>query len=453
MNRQSASRAHHETKSALLRASGHGHDHTGVPSLAHEVLSSPGQPLDVQTRAFFEPRFGHSFSRVRVHTDARAEASAQAVNALAYTVGRDVVFGPAQYSPQTLQGRQLLAHELTHVIQQFPLPNRPQLMSQVSQPSDAAEVEADRVATSILSRSPLPAIVQSVGGVQDRPNKSEYQPSRISAVPAVIYRAAMPWPLNGYVINNSSKPVAVWSYEQKEYFIAAGATSGRFTEDVDHIKNENGQCYKIGSNTVTVDAAGGIHGYKCAVSNFGEDCPELEKPERSLAPAVSTGVPSKAKAKEPLSGSQENSSGVDKTYGPYLLPEVVITATRTNQALVRPSVRDVTFVKVETVEDLLQRMRILNQKAEDELQERLRQSQGTLSDANPGEAQEKKAQEALKAQFGEFWGTIFWWTRGGGQTGEDSPLWKVLSAARGFKRASPAQSLPYVPQTELPMGK
>src|SRR6185436_9144991 len=61
-----------------------------VPSIVHEVLGSPGQPLDSATRAFMEPRFGYDFSRVRVHTDTRSEQSARDVNALAYTVGRQV---------------------------------------------------------------------------------------------------------------------------------------------------------------------------------------------------------------------------------------------------------------------------------------------------------------------------------------------------------------------------
>src|SRR5437660_938345 len=75
-------------------------DHN-VPPIVHDVLNAPGQPLDAATRAFFEPRFGHDFSRVRVHTDAKAAESARAVNATAYTVGRDIVFGAAQYSPGT----------------------------------------------------------------------------------------------------------------------------------------------------------------------------------------------------------------------------------------------------------------------------------------------------------------------------------------------------------------
>jgi hypothetical protein len=144
-----------------------------VPAIVHDVLRSPGQPLDNSTRAFFETRFGHDFSRVparaagpppsfakltlgptddhyeqeahrlsarmisasrtpetteavrpfdlshvRVHTGPEASASAASINALAYTVGRDIVFGPGQYSPQTSAGRSVLAHELTHVVQQ-----------------------------------------------------------------------------------------------------------------------------------------------------------------------------------------------------------------------------------------------------------------------------------------------------------------------------------------------
>src|SRR5712691_7910193 len=89
-----------------------------VPPIVHDVLSSPGQSLDAGTRAFMEPRFGHDFSQVRVHTDARAAESARAVNALAYAVGHDVVFGTGQYTPGTSEGQRLLAHELTHVVQQ-----------------------------------------------------------------------------------------------------------------------------------------------------------------------------------------------------------------------------------------------------------------------------------------------------------------------------------------------
>jgi hypothetical protein len=88
------------------------------PPSVPEVLRSPGQPLDPGTRAFMEPRFGYDFSRVRVHTGAAAEESARDVNAQAYTVGRDVVFGEGRFAPEARAGRRLIAHELTHVVQQ-----------------------------------------------------------------------------------------------------------------------------------------------------------------------------------------------------------------------------------------------------------------------------------------------------------------------------------------------
>lgn len=88
-----------------------------APPIVHDVLGSPGQPLDLATRNFMELRFGYDFSGVRVHADGRAAESARAVNALAYTVGNHVVLGVGQ-SQGTSSGTRLLAHELTHVVQQ-----------------------------------------------------------------------------------------------------------------------------------------------------------------------------------------------------------------------------------------------------------------------------------------------------------------------------------------------
>jgi protein involved in polysaccharide export with SLBB domain len=89
-----------------------------VPSIVNEVLNSPGQPLDPETLTFMESRFGQDFNHVQVHTDAKAAESARAVNALAYTVGQNIVFSSEQYSPKTRSGKYLLSHELAHVIQQ-----------------------------------------------------------------------------------------------------------------------------------------------------------------------------------------------------------------------------------------------------------------------------------------------------------------------------------------------
>jgi hypothetical protein len=90
-----------------------------APTSVNEAVRSPSQSLDSATRGFFEPRFGRDLSAVRVHTDASAKRSAETVQALAYTVGNDIVFGAGQYAPHSPAGKRLLAHELTHVIQQF----------------------------------------------------------------------------------------------------------------------------------------------------------------------------------------------------------------------------------------------------------------------------------------------------------------------------------------------
>lgn len=93
-------------------------DRTTTPPVVSEILSSPGQPLDSATRQFMESRFGRNFSQVRVHTGPRADDAARAVEARAFAVNRNIVFGAGQYDPHGTEGRRLLAHELTHVIQQ-----------------------------------------------------------------------------------------------------------------------------------------------------------------------------------------------------------------------------------------------------------------------------------------------------------------------------------------------
>ena len=121
----------------------------GIPPIVHDVLSSPGQPLDVGTRAFMQPRFGHDFSQVRVHTDTKAAESARAVNALAYTAGRDVVFGAGQYAPGTSEGRTLMAHELTHILQQADAKPHGRGNIVIGEPGSVLEREADIVASEV----------------------------------------------------------------------------------------------------------------------------------------------------------------------------------------------------------------------------------------------------------------------------------------------------------------
>jgi Domain of unknown function (DUF4157) len=86
--------------------------------LVNDVLHSPGKPLDSETRAYMEPRFRHDFSKVRIHADDRAAEAASSIDARAFTLNRNIVFGPGEYAPQVESGRRLVAHELAHVVQQ-----------------------------------------------------------------------------------------------------------------------------------------------------------------------------------------------------------------------------------------------------------------------------------------------------------------------------------------------
>ncbi|MEK6336868.1 MAG: DUF4157 domain-containing protein [Acidobacteriota bacterium] len=208
-----------------------------VPRIVHDVLHSPGQPLDTSSRSFFESRFGHDFSRVtahisrqvapsgelsmgaandrfeqeadqvaqrvshsapplrssttphydfsrvRVHTDVQAAQSARAINALAYTVGENIVFGAGQYAPGSKQGNRLLAHELTHVAQQegsSPTQQiqrkvvddnahvtcratRPGAVAAITSAEADAIVMAEGAAAEIRSRLALHALVPAIG--------------------------------------------------------------------------------------------------------------------------------------------------------------------------------------------------------------------------------------------------------------------------------------------------
>jgi hypothetical protein len=113
-----------------------------APSIVHKVLHSPSQPLDAATRAFFEPRFGHDFSKVRVHADQHAARSASAMDALAYTIGDHVVFGEGRFPPKSPSDHHLLAHELVHTVQQAPSGALSEL--KVTNPLDASEQAVNR---------------------------------------------------------------------------------------------------------------------------------------------------------------------------------------------------------------------------------------------------------------------------------------------------------------------
>lgn len=122
-----------------------------APPVVHDVLRAPGQPLDAPALRLMEAGFHRSFDQVRIHTDDRAASSARAVNALAYTVGNHVVFDRGQYDATSRAGQRLLAHELTHVVQQQSMGPRPQAKLAIGDAGDAAEHEADRTADAVVS--------------------------------------------------------------------------------------------------------------------------------------------------------------------------------------------------------------------------------------------------------------------------------------------------------------
>lgn len=121
-----------------------------VPSIVNDVLRSPGQPLDREVRTFMDTRFNYDFSKVRVHTDTKSAESTRALDALAYTVGNDVIFGTGQYSPETNDGKRLLAHELVHVVQQRGI-GALSKSSAINELEDEAESEAEHTASQVLS--------------------------------------------------------------------------------------------------------------------------------------------------------------------------------------------------------------------------------------------------------------------------------------------------------------
>lgn len=163
----------HPEPAPLRRHGGQGE--MTAPPVVCEVLATPGQPMDAMARAIMEPRFGHDFGQLRVHTDAKAADSARAANALAYTVGKHMVFGEGQYAPHTFAGQRLLAHELTHTLQQGA--RFTSGAARVGDPRHPAEQDAQRAARDavtgrqanvstaasapVLQRQPLPDLTPS----------------------------------------------------------------------------------------------------------------------------------------------------------------------------------------------------------------------------------------------------------------------------------------------------
>jgi hypothetical protein len=138
-----------------------------APAIVHEVLRSPGAPLEAETQRGLQPLLGHDIASVRIHTDARAAASAQAVNALAYTVGRHIVFDEGRYAPRTATGYRLLTHELGHALQQG-LRDQESGPIRVGRADSHLERDADAQADAISARRPALAFEPAPPGTLSR---------------------------------------------------------------------------------------------------------------------------------------------------------------------------------------------------------------------------------------------------------------------------------------------
>lgn len=121
---------------------------SSIPAGVAKIAQSPGLPLETSTRQFMESGFGRDFGGVRVHTGPDAVQSARELDARAYTFGRNVAFGAGQYRPHTPEGRSLIAHELTHTIQQRGVQRMPTGVDRG--PADPLEREADRAAANVM---------------------------------------------------------------------------------------------------------------------------------------------------------------------------------------------------------------------------------------------------------------------------------------------------------------
>jgi Domain of unknown function (DUF4157) len=193
-----------------------------APGIVHEVLRSPGQPLDASSRAYFEPRFGHDFSRVRVHSGASAEQSARDVNAHAYTVGRDIVFDAGRFAPGTQEGRQLLAHELTHVVQQ-------------------AGADGIRVGQSAEKRglSPIPPAAEAIEAEAKENTKAALAPGPITPISnSAPYLARQPKEQPGAQTSPADRFIETLNHPPDNWIYFSDVV-GRFVQSCDEGKAQN----------------------------------------------------------------------------------------------------------------------------------------------------------------------------------------------------------------------
>lgn len=204
--------------------------HSAVLQVVNEVLNAPGQPLDSLTRASMESRFGHDFSRVRVHANAKAAESTQALSAQAYTVGHDIVFGAAMYAPETREGERLMIHELTHVMQQGDATYHPADRLTISPSNDPAEQQANQVSDALIKGHPVTIAQHLATRIARQELNSETVPTPAGTAPSTR------------PVFFCSKPIALG--QRHAFFRVGGAAPGNPTFGLEH--DEHGDHCRCG---------------------------------------------------------------------------------------------------------------------------------------------------------------------------------------------------------------
>ena len=213
-----------QMQSLQMKGDGASSGHTGAPVSVNEVLRSPGQPLDAATRAFMEPRFGMDFSHIRTHSDRAAAESARQVNARAYTVGNQVVFGDRQFSTGDEDRSRLLAHELVHTVQQPSSSGAIQRQLATEAPSDADAARPIATLTSLYGVyvNRLGYIAKSMDGnfmALINPNRHHFV--------EITWDATAPKLQSFIVIDDETWSISNWNF-----------ATNRFDTQESHVKQE-----------------------------------------------------------------------------------------------------------------------------------------------------------------------------------------------------------------------
>ncbi len=287
----------------VQRKAASGGDPVSVPPIVGEALSSPGRPLDGKTRSFMESRFGHDFSQVRVHTDGRAAESAAAVGALAYTVGSDVVFGAGQYAPERNEGRRILSHELTHVIQQRNATGGVKGEGEIELGGgEAAEREADHLSA---------AVVEGRGGTSAVLSSSV--PSLMRLTPAQFRRQLGSTPEQTLTLDNvfgDASFLGLWSYmascaampAQDLGPLALAVTPGLRIGGVERFGGYSPMARQLEINPTKPEHVSNpaeladtlVHEFIHAVDDLAPDCVAAGSPPAPLGGAATTHPPSRS---------------------------------------------------------------------------------------------------------------------------------------------------------------